>query len=169
MENSATLQLLYHRLPQTIKNVLVAPETGEMIFKACTKHGIAARVSAYSGLVGMVLLGELHPNLLVKNIVEKEGLDIEKAKAVAIDISVSVFQPVKQELISLYGISPKAPDPIAAPEPPKQPVAPSAPPPTPAARQENPLASPPPPTLSLRPEPKLEGNIVNLKGETPQP
>jgi len=169
MENTATLQLLYHRLPQTIKNALVAPETGEMIFRACTKHGVAAHVSAYSGLVGMVLLGELHPNLLVKNIVEKEGLDVEKAKAIAIDISVSVFQPVKQELISLYGIPPKTPDPIATPEPPKQTVTPPTPPPTPSSRQENPLVSPPPPTLPPRPEPKLDGNIVNLKGENPQP
>ncbi|OHA46677.1 MAG: hypothetical protein A3A80_02325 [Candidatus Terrybacteria bacterium RIFCSPLOWO2_01_FULL_44_24] len=106
METSTTsFQLLYHRLPKRVKDILLAPKTGDDIYAACQRHGVEERVYVYSGLVGMVLLGELHPNLLVRNIVETEHLNIEMAKALALEISSAVFQPVKSELISLYGIT----------------------------------------------------------------
>ena len=121
------------RLPPKIKAILIAPETGDLIEAACQKHGVENRVFSYSGLVGLILMGELNPNLLVKSIVEKENIDTEKAKPIALDISAAIFQPIKQELITMYGLTQK-------------PAAPTVTPPTPRSRPEPVEWAPPPST-----------------------
>ena len=121
------------RLPPKIKAVLIAPETGDLIEAACQKHDVENRVFSYSGLVGLILMGELNPNLLVKSIVEKENIDTEKAKLIALDISAAIFQPIKQELITMYGLTQK-------------PAAPTVTPPTPRSRPEPVEWAPPPST-----------------------
>ena len=121
------------RLPPKIKAILNAPETGDLIEAACQKHDVENRVFSYSGLVGLILMGELNPNLLVKSIVEKENIDTEKAKLIALDISAAIFQPIKQELITMYGLTQK-------------PAAPTVTPPTPRSRPEPVEWAPPPST-----------------------
>ncbi len=98
-----------------VKTVLVATQTGDTIEDVCRKHGVGNRVFSYSGLVGLILMGELNPNLLVKSIVEKENIDTEKAKLIALDISGAIFQPIKQDLIAMYGLTPKTPPPTSPP------------------------------------------------------
>src|SRR3989344_91623 len=135
MENIilSSFQARYNRLSPSMKAILIAPQTGDMIYDVCKKHGVGARVFSYSGLVGLILMGELNPNLLVKSIVEKENIDTEKAKLIALDISAAIFQPIKQELITMYGLTQK-------------PAAPTVTPPTPQSRPEPVEWAPPPST-----------------------
>ena len=60
--------------------------------------------SAASLLVGQVLIGELHPNSFIKALAEQGNIPLEKARAIARDISAQVFAPVRNELMSVYQI-----------------------------------------------------------------
>ena len=178
-----------NRLPSKIKMVLDAPETGDMIYEICIDYNVHNRVSSYSALIGMILMGSLNPNLLVKSIVEKEGLDVDTAKDIALDISAAIFQPIKQELIAMYGLTPKPPAPSMAPEPTQnkpEPIEQAAPStrkagislpeiPIPTAL---PVPEPMPSTLNPTPSEKIfyspspnppKPNIIDLSKEPPRP
>ena len=52
--------------------------------------------------VGAVLLGELHPNYLIRALSQRMGIEMDDARAIAHDVSREIFAHVKQELVDVY-------------------------------------------------------------------
>ena len=93
---------LYEKLPQELKDVLFAEETGNNIFEICKRNKVEEDLEAIVDYVGQVLVGVLPPEEF-SEILEKDlGLKKEVVKKVAQEINRFVFYPVKPSLEQLY-------------------------------------------------------------------
>jgi hypothetical protein len=108
MEEKYTLEELgeiFNKLPEKIKDKILALETAEEIFDICARNGIDdLRIPEIARCVGEVLMGLLPPSKFVETLEKKVNLEREIALKVAKDIEGVVFSPVKDELENLYGI-----------------------------------------------------------------
>ena len=94
---------IYKMLPEDLKTAIFSAETAENISLACTIAGIKdKRVSEVARYTGRVLMGLLSPKEFVKVLEEKVGIEPDRAKRVAHQITRLVFNPVKESLTVLY-------------------------------------------------------------------
>ncbi len=135
--------LKYSQLPQSIRQIMFAVETSDEIRRICQENNLNKnQISQTAYIVGMVLLGEIHINNFVKALVEKSRLDKSEAQKVAREINQSIFLPVKEDLKKIHQIS----------QWPRE-----------EEDQEDSYSPPTPPPS--KPEPYLNGNIVDLKNQ----
>lgn len=95
---------LYEKLPQELKDVLFAEETGDNIYDICKRNGILENLAQIVEYVGQVLIGVLPPDELQGVLEKKLELDKERAKKVSQEINRFIFYPVKANLEELYKI-----------------------------------------------------------------
>jgi hypothetical protein len=131
---------IYFQLPQELRQLFFADATANQMREIAEKNNLDKKQLWWASYtVGMVLLGEIHITNFVKALQEKCNLTEEKARQLAREINQVIFLPVKESLKKVHQVSewPRENETVARPTP-----------------------SPPPST-----EPRLNGNIVNLKGE----
>lgn len=103
--------------PQRLERLLSLPAPlRERLNAEATERALAAIAQHYrldeeaqgtlAELTGMVLLGELHPNQLIRAVEVNLRLTREQARSVALDVSREIFSPVRNELLALYRIAP---------------------------------------------------------------
>jgi len=93
---------LYEGLPQELKDVIFAEETGNIIYETCKKNGIAEGLEKIVDCVGQVLVGVLSFNDFQKTLEKELEIDEETAQKVAREIHRFIFYPVKTALEELY-------------------------------------------------------------------
>ena len=116
---------LYKNLPQELKNVLFAEETGNYVYETCKKNGAGEKLGEIVDYVGQVLVGVLPPGDFQKILEKEVELNPETAKKVTQEIHRLIFYPVKPCLEELYRVeltgapvSPKTETPPSAEEKP---------------------------------------------------
>jgi len=142
--------LKYFQLPQDLRQIIFAVETADKIREVAKKNNLNKdQLWWFSYNVGMVLLGETHIKDFVNSIQEKCKVEEGLARQLARGVNQAIFLLAKESLKKIHQL----------PEWPRE----SSPPekPTPAS------PTPARPTLpSTAPgEPRIEGNIVDLKRE----
>jgi len=130
--------LKYFNLPQDLRQMIFAEETADKIRKAAEKNKLNKdQLWWTSHTVGMILLGEINIVDFVKTLQEKCGMDEEPARELARDINQAIFLPVKENLKKIHKV----------PEWPRE--------------KETTEEAVSPETAG----PRLNGNVVDLKGE----
>lgn len=95
---------LYKNLPQELKNVLFAEETGDCVYEICKKNEIEEKMGEIVDYVGQVLIGVLPPEDFQKTLEKKVEISPETAKKVTQEIHRLIFYPVKPCLEELYKV-----------------------------------------------------------------
>jgi hypothetical protein len=97
------LQELYDNLPEELQNALFSQENALNIQKACEKAGIKEKdkISQASEQAGYVILGIINPEEMEKNLIEEAGIENAAARKIMVEITKSVFQPIKETLEAL--------------------------------------------------------------------
>jgi len=99
---------LYEKLPQELKDVLFAEETGDNIYDVCERNKIEENLETVVNLVGQVLVGVLAPEDFQNTLEEELIIEKDVAKKIAQEINRFIFYPVKPVLEQLYqvGVAP---------------------------------------------------------------
>jgi len=100
---------LYQKLPQELKDILFAEDTGDQILDACSKYGADDESTKISKLVGKVLVGLLPPDDFQNALESEIGLTKETARQINHDLTRFIFYPVKETLYTLYNLKPTEP------------------------------------------------------------
>jgi len=128
--------LKYFQLPQDIQDMFFTVETADKVREVSLSNRLTdIQIWHFSYIVGLILLGELHIAEFVKTIQKDCGLAEEPARQLARDINQKIFLPLKDSLKKIHNI----------PEWPR----------------ENEDREAPEPIQ----EPKLNGNVVNLRNQ----
>jgi hypothetical protein len=156
-------------LPKPLQEYLWSGQVEKTFLSVMSKQQVSEERTraTVSLLVGRVLIGELHPNSFIKTLAEEGNVPLEKARAVARDISAQVFAPVRNELMTVYGIGAATEPAEKIPAVPKQTEAPSSPTPTTqtAAPSAGPVTLNKPPTVPAPPQtPSVPGGAMQSRG-----
>ena len=131
--------LKYFQLPQDIRQIMFTVETADKIRAIGQKNNLNKdQLWWASYTVGMILLGETNIVDFVKTLQEKCSLTEEPARQLARDINQAILLPVKESLKKIHQVSEWP-------------------------REKTETAESPTPSQSN--EPRLNGNVVDLKGE----
>lgn len=95
---------LYDKLPQELKDVLFAEETGNNIYDTCKRNDCLEYHSEIIEYVGQVLIGVLTPDDFRVALEKDLKLTKETAKKVVQEINRFIFYPVRPLLEELYKI-----------------------------------------------------------------
>lgn len=93
---------LYEKLPQELKDVLWAEETGNNIYDVCQRYEIEENLEDVVDLVGQVLVGVLPPEDFQATLEKELKLEKETAKKAGQEINRFIFYPVRTDLEKLY-------------------------------------------------------------------
>jgi hypothetical protein len=129
---------IYFQLPQDLRQLFFAEESANKMREIAEKNNLnknQLRWASYT--TGLILLGEINIVDFVKNLQEKCKLTEEPARQLARDINQAIFLPAKESLKKIHRV----------PEWPGENEA---------------ITRPIPPQTT---EPRLNGNIVDLKGK----
>lgn len=97
------LQKLFDLLPDELKSVILSAETGERIRTICQRYQLhEAEISILAALVGDILMGLLPPQMFIKILIEKHGLDEETAESIFREVNRFILFPVKNFLAEFY-------------------------------------------------------------------
>ncbi len=108
------LQQLYEDLPEDLKEALFFKENAVKIQRACKNAGLDKNesINKVSEQVGYVLLGIIKPGEMEKILTEEMDLKKITARKIRIEITKSVFAPVKKTLENLLDIKIEIPEEI---------------------------------------------------------
>lgn len=137
--------LIFLRLPQDLQKALFDMKTINVIETVSQENNLSNDQRHWaSHTVGVILLGEVNIVGFVKTLQEKCQLDETLARQLARDINQTIFLSVKESLKKIHQVSewPREDEP-------KRPTVPE----------------PAIPTIPKPNEPRIEGNIVDLKQE----
>ena len=95
---------LYEKLPQELKDVLFAEETGDNIYEICKRNEVEENIEQIVDIVGQVLVGILPPEDFQKALEKEISLKNNVAKKVTREINRFIFYPVKPSLEEIYKI-----------------------------------------------------------------
>jgi len=97
------LRNLLIKLPEDIKEILMADETQDILLKVFEENNILdERATRISALIRNVLYGLLTPEGFKESLKKELGLEDETIKKIFQEINRFVFFPVKQSLAVLY-------------------------------------------------------------------
>lgn len=91
-------------LPKALQDALEDDSLETKLEEIAEKHGITSELE-FNRSVRAVLLGLSHPKDFIRTISSELSVDATKAAAVAEDVNVSIFRPVKEEIKKLYSIT----------------------------------------------------------------
>ncbi len=99
----------FYALPERLREMLFDVDIANTMWRiGHHTYGLPAKtVSAVSGIAGLVVQGQLPLQQFVPRLIEEAGLDRKTALSVARDINEQIFQPVREELMTVHGISPQ--------------------------------------------------------------
>jgi hypothetical protein len=120
---------IYERLPEELKEAIFSEETGENIFKICSRYGIeeGERMSKIAKYVGRVLMGVLPPNEFQQTLERELNLEKEVANGISREVEMLIFYPVRNPLKEIYKVEiapPARPTKIPSPETEEKPPTP---------------------------------------------
>jgi len=92
---------IFNNLPERLQNAIFSEDTADAIWNICKLHNVNY-TSEVASLVGNILMGLLPPEKMEAALIEKMGMDQSIAKAVAVEIQHYIFNPVVDDLLSLY-------------------------------------------------------------------
>ncbi|TSC56862.1 MAG: hypothetical protein Greene041639_25 [Parcubacteria group bacterium Greene0416_39] len=107
---------LYEKLPQELKDVLWAQETGDNIYEICQKYEATEHLGEIVELTGQVLIGLVLPQEFSAKI-ETLGVKKDVAELIAREINRLVFYPVKPALEQLHKMEIEVSAKIVTPQP----------------------------------------------------
>jgi len=108
--NDLKLRGRYERilmLPKQLREYFFSQEVTErLVFISKDKFALPFEErKKIAFIVGLTMIGERELKMFLPSLVNNVGLDEEKARAVAKDINEQIFQPVREELLQVHGIS----------------------------------------------------------------
>ena len=92
---------IFNNLPESLKDAIFSEDTADAIWNICKLHNVDS-ISEVAKIVGNALMGLLPPEKMESALTEKMGLDQSTAKAVAVEVQHYIFNPVADDLLSLY-------------------------------------------------------------------
>lgn len=116
------------KVSERIVEIISAEETSSVISDICSENGVEdeKKIEDVSYQVGLVLLGQLPPNLLADSLKEEVKLSEEASNNIVERIGQSIFSKVEDDLSALYAEGVEA-KPEPEPEPELEKPAPSIP------------------------------------------
>src|SRR3989344_1842603 len=96
---------IYRGLPKDLQTTLFAEETADKMM--AIKEKFALKENYFSELVRLVsriLLGKVNLPEFIKLVIEATSSDTQKATAIAQDINMAIFQPVRESLMRVHGL-----------------------------------------------------------------
>ncbi len=149
------LNLAAKKLPYELRDAIFSVDTAEKISELGKKHGLTmVQVGLLADAIGTIMLGSTRPQEFTGALAKGLAIDVEKAKALARDVNIDIFAPIRDALkrahqfeISMeelqkteFGFPRPAPKPATAPQ----------------SRTETPAATPriEPPTDAIVLQPK---------------
>ena len=90
------------KLPEEIKEVLFAEDTGNLIYDICQKYDILKNLDKIVDLVREVLIGSLDPDDLQQALAKELKVGPETTKRIAQEIDHFIFGPTRDSLDVLY-------------------------------------------------------------------
>ncbi|QQG44874.1 MAG: hypothetical protein HYW89_02570 [Candidatus Sungiibacteriota bacterium] len=168
----------FQKLPAILQDALFSGDLTGKIFETGKKFGLTIeKIGFLAEEVGYVILGLTRPGEFAAKLADRLGVDLNSAKTIALDINHKVFSQLREALKSAHETEITAEE-IQRAEPLVR-VAPTAPPPAPAAPTSIPSAAPRPATpkevVPPQPQPKPQPLQPAAKEEpvripqTPQP
>lgn len=96
-------------LPDILKESIFSAYNAEILWRVCgNQHLSEDKIDKIAIITGDVLMGFLHPEDFAQEIHETLNINIEIAKAIAIEIDRKIFSPLKKELEKVY--QPRVPE-----------------------------------------------------------
>jgi hypothetical protein len=94
----------WEQIPATLKEAFFSLENADLIWKACEEAGLSEDVTNdVLTVVGNILFGFTHINDLAKELQSIPGIDTKAIDPIIFQIDKRVFEPVKVEILKLYG------------------------------------------------------------------
>jgi len=93
---------LYEHLPQELKDVLFAEETGNRIYETCKLNGVTDKLNQIVEITGRVLLGLLTAEEFTKTLQKETNIGKDTAEKVGREINRFIFYPVRPVLEQLH-------------------------------------------------------------------
>lgn len=95
----------YKALPSELKDAIFSEEVAEKIQEIGGKYELYIdKIGELGNESGRVMLGLTHPKDFIKNLSERLGVDMEKAKEIAKDVNEQIFAKVRESLKKLHKI-----------------------------------------------------------------
>lgn len=99
------IQERYLDLPEDVQKALFSTQTSDAIFEVGKKHGLVIdKMGELADETGLVMLGMTKPSEYIKNLENRLGVPVLKAKEIAEDINQKVFSPIRESLKKIHGI-----------------------------------------------------------------
>ncbi len=90
-------------LPDILKESIFSAYNAEILWRVCeNQHLSEDKIDKVAVVTGDVLMGFLHPEDFAQEIHEALNINIEIAKAIAMEIDRKIFSPLKKELEKVY-------------------------------------------------------------------
>lgn len=100
---SEELQMIYSVLPESLKDVIFAPETSEKYDQLAIRFQLDTKQrDTLSAQTTFLFMGLRNPQELVSALATELGIEKEKASLIALDLNRDLFAQVKDDLKSLY-------------------------------------------------------------------
>ncbi len=160
-------------LPNDLQDVIFSVQTAEIIRRTAEENHLTTdKIPPVAESVGLVFLGFIHPEDLIKEIQDRLGIAQQAAAAIANSLNSKLFQPIKTTIEKIYAPAPlepthlppeppriieevKKPFSSAGPTEPAKPIAPAPPTPTPLGKP-SPLPSISQPPAPATPKPTIQ-------------
>lgn len=97
------------QLPQDIQDIFVSDDSTNSIWNITKgKYNLATKdISATARIIGLILLGELPIKNFIVALQNDLDIDLETAQAMAQDINIAIFQPIRESLMFVHNIGGK--------------------------------------------------------------
>jgi hypothetical protein len=95
------------QLPQDMQDAFVSENTTNSVWSITKeKYNLTDRkVSATARIIGLIFLGELPIKNFIVSLQRDLNVDVKTAQAIAQDINQAIFQPVRQSLMAVHGLT----------------------------------------------------------------
>lgn len=98
----------FRSLPEDLQTAFTSSEVTDAIIGIGKKHNLLVdKIGRLGDETGSVMLGLTPPKDYIKNLISKLGVDQAKAKEIAEEINQNVFQPIRESLKKIHGLSGK--------------------------------------------------------------
>ena len=95
------------QLPQDLQDTFESEHTTDNVWNiAKVKYDLADRdVSKVARIIGLIFLGELPIKNFIAALQRDLNTDVKTAQAIAQDINLAIFQPVRESLMQVHGLA----------------------------------------------------------------
>jgi len=98
----------YDQLPQDLRDAMFSVDTAKIIREVGLSNSLnVAQMGMLAEETGFVFLGASPVNKFIDRLIERLGIDKEKAKKIAHEINEKVFSKVRETLKEIHGLKPK--------------------------------------------------------------